>query len=565
MSFPKQRISSPLEAGTSLFDNLPPRITEALEYASKRLARKSLHITLIVVRNDYQIPSIAPCTTPSMISPPQTPELTGFATPFRFTSSVAGLRHIVRRGTGSSLASTTTTVSDSTPGTPSFAPPPTEPAKSPRRWMMPLTPGSPMMPLTPHTPSSSATIATSTSATSSSARSQGPESFGIRLVYTSPLSPKDDKTLRTAMIKAERRFHLGAAAFPTVTTASACGFNAELVRRSTIQNEVLFSSEGLTLLGLDRLYTFKAALTAYARSIIKTPSISTPMGSPGLSNHPLHIQTPAPTRTSSNSSRLLEDTVDSLRRLILSNGGGRPMYKTDLYRSFDWMSIHPKALADVEQMYKNAYGGPDRLGPFILPCVVASAEEKECETDSRRMGFVKIGTPPPRRTQTPPKSQTAPVLKLNTKFATTPRIVRPQPKAVPQTVESEPRSDVESVVHGSTDTKMQTSDDEVLEIKLDGLDIRDGEEEEEEEEGDGTAHPLRDGPLRPSLFWPGGPALGVSIDELLSPVDPRQSHQLGPMTPNGYDDISPITRGEWGHLFQGETWTTGRTVGVETC
>ncbi|KAI1265201.1 hypothetical protein F5Y18DRAFT_387748 [Xylariaceae sp. FL1019] len=564
MSFPRQRISSPLEAGTSLFDahNLPPQTTSALEYASKRLARKNLHITLIVVKTEYQIPSSAPCTTPSRMSPPQTPDcsMTGFATPSRFTSSVTGLRQLVRRGTGSSLASTSTAASDSTPGTPSFAPPPTEAAMSPRRWMMPLTPGSPMMPLTPHTPSSIATTATSTSATSSNAGSQSPESFGIRLVYTSPLSPKDDKTFRTTMIKAGRKFHLGAGALPTVTTASACGFNDELVRRSIVQNEVLFSSEGLALLGLDRLYTFKAALTAYARSIITTPSTSTPLGSPGLSNHPLNTQTPAPTPTASNNSRLLEDAVDSLRRLILSNGCGRAIYKTDLYCSFDWMSIHPKALADVEQMYKNAYGGPDRLGPFILPRVVTSAEEKECAVDSRRMGFVKLGTPPPRKTQTPPKSQTTPILKLNTKFATTPRIVRPQPKAVPQTVETAAKREIGPVLHDSTNGEKQNPEPEVLEIKLDGLDICD-----EAEEGDGTAHPLRDGPLRPSLFWPGGRALGVSIDELLSPVDQRQSHQLGPMTPNGYDDISPITRGEWGHLFQGESWTTGRTVGVETC
>jgi len=41
----------------------------------------------------------------------------------------------------------------------------------------------------------------------------------------------------------------------------------------------------------------------------------------------------------------------------------------------------------------------------------------------------------------------------------------------------------------------------------------------------------------------------------LSPVSPYQNENDesgGPMTPNGYDDISPITRGEWGFLMSGQ-------------
>ncbi|KAL2271631.1 hypothetical protein VTJ83DRAFT_1002 [Remersonia thermophila] len=37
--------------------------------------------------------------------------------------------------------------------------------------------------------------------------------------------------------------------------------------------------------------------------------------------------------------------------------------------------------------------------------------------------------------------------------------------------------------------------------------------------------------------------------------------RIGPLTPNAYDDISPITRGEWGLLMMGK----GRTVQIETC
>ncbi|KAI0187693.1 hypothetical protein EV127DRAFT_343987 [Xylaria flabelliformis] len=483
MSVSKQRISTPLEAGRSILDahNLPPHLTGALEYTSKRLARKNLHITLIVVKNEYQLPSTQSCATP--LSPPQTPEssASGFASPSRFTSPVAGLRQLVRRGTNGSLASTSSASSSGSETassrlmSPTF---PTEPIASPRRWMLPLTPGSPVpsTPMTPHTPSSFATITTAPSSYATSHPLQSPEPFGIRLIYTSPISPKDEKTMRSTITKAERKFHIGTGGLPAVMTASACGLSADLMRRSIQQNEVLFSSEGLTLLGLDRLYSFKAALSAYANS-------------------------------------RLEDAVDCLRRLVLSNGG-RSVVKADLYRSFDWMGVNPTALLDVERMYRRAYGGPERRGPFEAPPILKDRErENDGEADTKRMGFIKIGTPPP------PKTQTTPVLKLNTNITTTPRLIRPKPKAK-------------------------------------------GHDCDKEEDGDRTPHPLRDGPLRPSMFRSKGHTLSGSIDELLSPCDNRQSQRLGPMTPNGYDDISPITRGEWGFLFKGDTWTQGTRAAV---
>ncbi|KAI1743517.1 hypothetical protein F4680DRAFT_347040 [Xylaria scruposa] len=551
MSVSKQRISTPLEAGRSILDthNLPPHLTGALEYTSKRLARKNLHISLIVVKNENQLPSIQSCATP--LSPPQTPEssASGFASPSRFTSPVAGLRQLVRRGTNGSLASTSSASSSGseTPSSRALMSPtfPIEPIASPRRWMLPLTPGSPLpsTPMTPHTPSSFATITTAPSSYATSIPFQSPESFGIRLVYTSPVSPKDEKTIRSTITKAERKFHIGTGGLPAVMTASACGLSADLVRRSIQQNEVLFSSEGLTLLGLDRLYSFKAALSAYAKSIT-TPSsrIQTPVRSPGLSNHPISpMPPPTPTTTTVDSSRL-EDAVDCLRRLVLSNGG-RSVMKADLYRSFDWMGVNPTALSDVERMYRRAYGGPERRGPFEAPPIPKDRErEHDGEADAKRMGFIKIGTPPP------PKTQTTPVLKLNTNITTTPRLIRPKPKAVPQA--------------SALDTEKANAEE--LEIRIDSFETaaEKGHDCDNEEDGDRTPHPLRDGPLRPSMFWPKGHTLSGSIDELLSPCDNRQSQRLGPMTPNGYDDISPITRGEWGFLFKGDTWTQGTRAAV---
>ncbi|TGJ79793.1 hypothetical protein E0Z10_g8965 [Xylaria hypoxylon] len=572
MSLSKQHISSPLEAGRSILDthNMPPQLTGMLEYASKRLARKSLHITLIVVKNEYQLPSVRPCATPT--SPPLTPEYLSS----RFTSPVAGLRQLVRRGTGSSIASSssastsssTSETASSTLTSPTFPLAHTELISSPRRWALPLTPGSPFpsTPMTPHTPSSIATIATTASSSATSHPFQTPEPFGFRLIYTSPISPKDDKIIRTTITKAERKFHAGVGGLPAAMTASACGLSADLVRRSIQQNEVLFSADGLTLLGLDRLYSFKAALTAYARSIIVPNSrIPTPLSSPGLSNHPINSMPPTPTPTTADGSRL-EDAVDCLRRLVLSNGS-RPVPKTDLYRNFDWMGVNPTALADVERMYKRAYGGLERRGPFELPLPPLPNDQEhkqDHEADVKRMGFVKIGTPPP------PKAQTTPVLKLNTNITTTPRLIRPKPKAVPQAPAAVIEVDVNMKPNGAKEVNHDTNSErrnnaEELEIRLDGLEMAAKQDNNCADDDDRTPHPLRDGPVRPSMLWPNGNTLGMSIDELLSPCDTRQSQQLGPMTPNGYEDISPITRGEWGFLFKGDTWTQGRTVVVETC
>lgn len=45
----------------------------------------------------------------------------------------------------------------------------------------------------------------------------------------------------------------------------------------------------------------------------------------------------------------------------------------------------------------------------------------------------------------------------------------------------------------------------------------------------------------------------------------RGPHRRGPVTPNGFEDLTPITKGEWCFLMVGDGWSQGRTVAVETC
>ncbi|KAI1808394.1 hypothetical protein F4811DRAFT_236930 [Daldinia bambusicola] len=609
MSLSKQRISSPLEAGPSILDayNLPSHLNEALEYTSKRLARKALHITLVVVRKEYQLPSVMPpCPTPT--SPPLTP---GIKSPTRFASPVVGLRQLVRRGTGNSTSTVSSTASDSLPSTaassPSFPPPPMEPLVSPRRWVVPPTPGTPFprTPMTPQTPSSVLTASSTTSLT------QGPNEFGIRLIHTSLLSPKAEKTLRTTILKAERKFRIGTSWLPPAATASACGLNDDLVRRSMLQNEVLFSSEGLTLLGLDRLYSFKSALAVYTRSTYGATTASpspTPFSSSSAANV-TPTTTTTTTRKSSDSTRL-EDAVDALRRLVLANAG-RPVSRSDLLRSYDWLGVNARALRDVESMYRRAYGGADRTGAFETTASSPAppypeerqqqrkeegGQEEEGKQKQEEAGYgqgedkrrtrpvIKLSAPPPPKT--PPRTtQMTPVLKVDTQLATatTARIFKPTAKLLVPGTGKSATSDTAASGKSGVDAARKG-----IEINLEGLTYYDDNDEDEDEDdddnnGDGehngnTGRNREEGegdrtarPIRGLAFWnsvSANPSASIDSMLLLSPSSTRESQQsqprLGPLTPNGYDDISPVTRGEWGFLFKGEGWQGGRTAAVET-
>lgn len=91
----------------------------------------------------------------------------------------------------------------------------------------------------------------------------------------------------------------------------------------------------MTLLSLDHLYTFKAALCHFA----VTRSL------PG--NH-----------------FRLEDAVDELRRYVLSAAGGRRrLLKSTLVQAYDWLGpVNDSALVEVMKMYSRAYGGATEMG-----------------------------------------------------------------------------------------------------------------------------------------------------------------------------------------------------------
>jgi len=44
----------------------------------------------------------------------------------------------------------------------------------------------------------------------------------------------------------------------------------------------------------------------------------------------------------------------------------------------------------------------------------------------------------------------------------------------------------------------------------------------------------------------------------------RGPHRRGPATPNGFDDVTPVTRGEWSFLIVGGGWKEAKRAAVET-
>jgi hypothetical protein len=407
------------------------------------------------------------------------------------------------------------------------------------------------------------------------------------------------------------------------------------VLKSTAQNEVLFSSERLTLLSLDHLYTFRAALQAYARSNVLCR---------------------------------LEDAVDDLRRLFLANGR-RPVRKSALlaaYRSLD--PISDVSLTEVCRMYERAYGGNENdsgvendVDPApAWPLLEGDPKATDAEPLlTKRMGMLAPGTRPAEGLNTPPQpsgQQAEPhildltdilnkeILVSDTDIGLNDRSeldeydagasveihpLRSHPATITPAAlveipppPSSPPPDPPTTATFPTDwpqsddlqsdeaarTEMQRTTPKLrpappgksLALKLQTTfdkPVGNGRKQpanmkqphptepghgEHEEEEELTARPHSAIKSFANVRWSFNDNIknnnGMSIDGMLhgdhrypnydgdGSRKPQQHQQqleerLGPMTPNGYDDISPITRGEWGFLMSGK----GKTAKVETC
>ncbi|KAL7788284.1 hypothetical protein V8C37DRAFT_388572 [Trichoderma ceciliae] len=493
----KERISSPLEAGPSVLDahHIAPHLVPVLEYTSSRLARKAVHLTLIIVRRDYQLLNTAPSPPYSMPGTPESPPLTGGSTGsgrLGFSSPVIALKHLMRCASHHVVGSGRPVQSPRSAVTPLSYPFAAAESPSPRfRW--PLSPTTPLSPppMTPSTTSSLTTIDSNGPPT--------PNCTGLRCFHSGDLSPRTERILKSTLIKAGNKFGVGSGWLVPFTSPSTSDLTTQLFHSSVVQNEILFSSDGLTLLTLDRLYSIKSALSSYSKTTFALR---------------------------------LEDAVDELRRFILANNG-RKVTRSDLLRSYDWLSVSNSAITDLDRMYRRAYGGPELMGgiagmpletvskPFVLRLPPKSRfddwEDGSLSPSSTILdeGIVMVAMTAVPIVRPPTPRRIGPPLKLHTSFSAEP----------------------ESQDQGDKMAKGEDSEDE--------------------------AHTARPVDRRAALMYNSR----FTIDQMLSPAAANQdlhSLAMGPMTPHAYDDISPVTRGEWGFLMGGNGLNIGKTAAVET-
>ncbi|KAF7888853.1 hypothetical protein EAF00_009153 [Botryotinia globosa] len=334
MPISKHNISSPLEAGTSLLQpmQLPSELLEALDYVSKRLVRKRLHLSLIVVKKDNQIqsPAISRTTTapgsyshttsPSTLlynSAPLVSHVRNISLSSRGASPVSSrsssptstifsnsLSERSNSTTASTLSSSTIYLSrtkySGLPSSPkdtmahhirASISPPSPPSSPPAEWVSPDT----------------------------------PNRYGITLMHSTSLTPRAERILRSTISRAERKYpSIGSDWLSSSSLSSPISDPAtqDLIRRSLAQNRVVFTAPGLSLYSLDYLYSFRCALHTYSRSL---------------------------------SAEDMSIAIDELRRVVLVRGG--KLGRSEVMKGYEWLGISLSALCDVEEGYKKGYGG----------------------------------------------------------------------------------------------------------------------------------------------------------------------------------------------------------------
>ncbi|KAJ5684576.1 uncharacterized protein N7477_000921 [Penicillium maclennaniae] len=142
------------------------------------------------------------------------------------------------------------------------------------------------------------------------------------------------RILERAISKAAKKFSLGQSWSDALNRSQyERHANEYLVQQSILQNEVVFSQEGLTLLNMDRIYTFKRRLCI-------------------LSNRPF----------SRSDDQSMASCVKLLHRLI-ADFQGRPFSKAFFHRVYEQLDVRDDLLTAIAVAYKSTH----KLDAIILP------------------------------------------------------------------------------------------------------------------------------------------------------------------------------------------------------
>lgn len=151
-------------------------------------------------------------------------------------------------------------------------------------------------------------------------------SSDLMIIPTQHLDIASWRVLERAIAKASKKFSLGQSWSEALNRSQhERQANEYLVEQSILQNEVVFSQEGLTLLNMDRIYTFKRRLCI-------------------LSNKPF----------SRTDEKYMTSCVQLLRRLV-ADFQGRPFSKAFFHRVYEQLNVRDELLTSVALAYKNTH------------------------------------------------------------------------------------------------------------------------------------------------------------------------------------------------------------------
>ncbi|RDW90532.1 uncharacterized protein DSM5745_02307 [Aspergillus mulundensis] len=176
------------------------------------------------------------------------------------------------------------------------------------------------------------------------------------VIPSTTLEPSVSRTLTRTIAKAAARFSLGQSWSDALARSHhERHANEYLIERSILQNEVVFSREGLTLLNVDRIYTFKRRLCILSTSTSTSPSKSKPAASP-------------------------ESYINSCVRLLhrtIEDFNGRPFSKAFFHRVYEQLDVSDELLSQVADIYRKQYSQDGIvIPPPPKPAVVVVEKKK---------------------------------------------------------------------------------------------------------------------------------------------------------------------------------------------
>ncbi|KAJ5964822.1 uncharacterized protein N7479_004698 [Penicillium vulpinum] len=317
----------------------------------------------------------------------------------------------------------------------------------------------------------------------------------LMIIPIHPIEPQAWRVLERAIAKGSRKFSLG----PSWTDAISRSqyerqANDHLVKQSILQNEVIFSQEGLTLLNMDRIYTFKRRMCI-------------------LSTRPF--------------SRSDEQSMSSCVRLlhrIVADFSGRPFSKAFFHRVYEQLDVPDEQLTAVALAYKNVHS----QDAIILP-VQAKAP---APTPAPAPAPVLVSAPAPAPTPVPVPAKVEAIVP-----AKTPAMVQTK---IPEMVQTKTMAQTKIPV--MIQPKLQPKIQEKIQVKVlpkaaERIILKP------------KADPI---PIRVKAERPRevkrSPIQTVRGRRQPPPSKMRGNNKRGPKTPLSASDVTPITRNEWNIL-----------------